>query len=131
MTKRLKKAFVSLVASTMCIAGSIGTISAYAAGHSTTNIALGHTDFSDDWSAIWTVSCGNCTCSVIVGVDTWFGNEDYIELYSASGCIYCAAVKNSIGEIEYTSNAPAGNSTGKADVDHYGSPVTYYAFWNV
>lgn len=130
MAKRLKKAFVSLAASVMCITGSIGSMSVNAVGRSTTNVALGYTNFSDDWSAIWTFSCGNCACSVIVGFDTWFDDEDYIEYYFASGCVHYAAVKNSIGEIEYTNTASAGSSTGKADVNHTGNPVTYYVFCN-
>lgn len=131
MKKRFKKVLVSLVASTMCITGSIGAMSAYAASCSTTNVALGYTNFSNDWSAIWTFSCGNYTGSMTVGFDTWWTDEDYVDNFFTWAGYHYAAVKNSIGEIENTNTVPAGSSTGKADVDHYGSPVTYYAYWNV
>lgn len=132
MTKRLKKVSISIVASAMCVTGSIGAMSAYADGRLTTNVAQNHTDFSDDWSAIWTFSCGSTyTGSMTIGFDTFWDDEDFVTLFGTKNGNHYAAVKNSIDEIEYTNTAPKSVSTGKADVDHYGSPVTYYAFWNV
>lgn len=129
MNNKFKKVFVSLVASAMCVTGSIGAMSAYA-GCSTTNVALKKTSFSNDWSVIWTFECNDTyTGSMTVGFDTWALDEDYVTLFGTGIGNHYAGVKNSVDDIEYTNTASAGSSTGKADVEHYGSPVKYYAFW--
>ena len=128
----MKNTFKKITASIMAVASlTVGVtgMSAGAAGTSTTNSAQGQNSFSSSWSAIWYFDCGNYAGSMTIGFDTWWTDEDYVNYFGTKNGNHYAAVKNSSGDIEYTDTASSGSSTGKADVKHTGTPVTYYAFW--
>lgn len=106
------------------------TLIANAAGMLTTNVDLGKNSFGSHWTLPWDFECDGEPSRMFVGYDTFFVKEDFVEDFvtDKNGDHY-AGVKNSNGKIAYTDRASVGYPTGKADVEHTGSPVTYYAFW--
>lgn len=66
-----------------------------------------------------------------VGLDTFITDEDYVELFGTYAGKHYAEVTNSLGQSDVTNTAVSGSSTGKADIKHVSTPVTYTAYWNV
>jgi len=131
MTSKLKKVVATFTSAVMLTVSSVFAFPASATGTLTTNVDLGETSFSKKWSTIWTFDCGVYAGSMTVGYDTFATNEDYVTLFGTKAGNHYAGVKNSADDISYTNTAPKNTSTGKADVEHKSSPITYYAFWDV
>lgn len=133
MKRIFKRSFAALIAATtMAVTGSYTVLNTSAAGRLTTNADQGQNSFSDKWSAVWTFECGDTyTGSMTIGFDTWWTDEDFVKFFGTKNGNHYAGVKNSSNTIEYTNTEVGGSSTGKADVKHTGTPVTYYAFWGV
>lgn len=66
-----------------------------------------------------------------VGFDTFATDEDYVTLFGTYAGKHYAKVTNSNEDYDTTNTATSGISTGKADIKHTGTPVTYTAYWNV
>lgn len=130
MNKKLKNLVVSIVTSAMCLTGSIGAITANATGCLTTNTEQEKTSFSESWSKTWYVPSGG---SMTIGYteNLVFSDKDYVNGYGTYNGKHYAGVKNSNNSIEYTDTKKSGIATGKAQVEHTGTPVTYYAFWDM
>lgn len=65
-----------------------------------------------------------------VGFDTWGTDEDYVQSFGTLAGKHYAYVLNSDNDIDETNTVNAGTSTGKADIKHTGTPVTYGAIWH-
>lgn len=97
----------------------------------TTNFALEKTDFSKKWHKTWVFYFENgVSGSMTVGFDTWFTDEDYVTAFGTKAGKHYAYVINSKGSLDETNTAAKGETTGKADIKHTGSPVTYGAIWH-
>lgn len=131
MTIKVKKLYVGLLCTVMCVMSNISAMPANAGNISTTNVAQGQLNFSNSWSVMWTFQCGQYNATMEIGFDTWFQDEDYVdEFYTLAGNNHYAAVRNADNKIEYTNIVSHGQFTGKADVNHTGNYVSYYAYWN-
>ena len=132
MRGKFKKVVAFLTSAIVLSVSSVVAFPASATGTLTTNVDLKETSFSRKWSTAWNFDCGIFTGTMTVGYDTFLTNEDYVEGFSTlASNMHYAGVKNSNNQIAYTGRASAGSPTGKADVVHNSSPVTYYAFWDV
>lgn len=103
---------------------------------STTAAAEGQTSFTKAWSKVvdmdFNVSgvlISPSSVTLTIGYDTWWVKEDYVtKCFAPTGWDHFARVMNSNGDYEDTKVLKGGYNTGKADVKHTGSTVTYYAF---
>lgn len=131
MIRALKKVAVTFTLAALLTASSVAVFPASAAGKLTTNVEQSQTSFKKKWDKPWTFDCGDGTGTMTIGYDTWCTNEDYVKDFRTECGNHYAAVKNSINEISYTNTAEQNKYTGKTDIEHYSSPITYYAFWYV
>lgn len=134
MKKRMASALSAIIMCSSLIA-ALPANATYCNG-STTASALGKS-FKSKWSKAITIDIdveGDETLevSLTVGYDTWWTNEDYVKkCWAPTGVKHYAKVKNSKGKTASTGTARGGVNTGKADVKHTGSSVTYYGYADV
>lgn len=137
----MKKALSVILTSVLCACTFVPlSASAHNFGsRTTTNINEGKTDFSRSWHKTWTMDCTGVTSdltysgSVTIGFDTFWTDEDYVDgfgtLGNDSSHYKYARVTNSDGVSEDTPHNQGVSATGKGDVEHVSSPVTYFVCW--
>lgn len=134
--KNMKLKLASALSAIAMCSSMIATLPTSAATYcsgSKTASSLGKS-FSSKWSKPITIDIDvagdeSLEVSLTVGYDTWCQHEDYVKnCWAPTGVTHYAKVKNSQGTTESTNSAKGGFNTGKADVKHTGSSVTYYGF---
>lgn len=139
----LSIAIISLVATGLCYfpvsALTFFTMRNGSYGVSTTNKEQGYYDFNDEWHTMWKYTYkvpsshpdyGDVEVSGSMEIG-FLGNKDFVRYYGNELFTHYAVVQNSDAEMSYTNTATAGWGTGIADVKHTGTPVRYYAIWEM
>lgn len=140
MKKTIRKVTAALLGCGI-VSASFCALPVSAESNSTTASNEGYTDFSKDWSGYWEFDCGGEAGkmgSATIGFNerTLFPDQDYIKqfgtLANQEGKYKYVKVKNSQGTTAESDHYKYtyANFFMKASVNHTGSSVTYYAYWN-
>lgn len=98
---------------------------------SITTSSSGHSGFSKSWKDYGVVKINDNYYDFTYGYNTTGTNEDYIkDVYAQDdyNTTYYGRVKNSKGITDVTSQKTGTKKTGKADVKHTGTTVTYSVY---
>jgi|GEM_PF-3416980 len=99
--------------------------------NSTTAKDEGHSRFKKVWKDYVCLEVDGEYYEFTIGYDTWWVKEDYIKDVFAqedNDKTYYGKVENSVGDKDTTNRKSDTSKTGKADIKHTGTDVTYYVY---